>query len=446
MDRDASTAPATPADAVPPTPPASVRATALAGLGLCAAAAALGLVAAGLGSSAPAALNTARLFLVVVGAVTAGAAISMRPDLWWAWAVAAAAAALGVPGLPAHWDSFRLLFGVLAAAGLTGAVLVAAPPRWRVAVLSVWVLFHFTGIFTAATTPPPTPWVSEQSYYRLYTPYLQFLYLRNAYHFYSPEPGPSSLLVFLLKTETGETEAVTDPVTGQAREVKKYDTKWVTLPLRPQDIRDPLGLTYFRRLSLTEQIARGAPGVQVPTDGFEKLDVYKRRHEPHILQMFPLHPIEPDALEYRLPNPDVARYLLPSYARHVILHHTAGKDEAARTTVNVYRMEHRTLSAEEYGRRLPDGSYPDPYTPSTYRPYFMGEFNARGDLVDPQEPLLYWLLPVIPLPPDPINPGKKTYLDYMSVHALGMSPNEVLAADEKAGKVFDWARVKSTAK
>ena len=48
-----------------------------------------------------------------------------------------------------------------------------------------------------------------QAFNRVYNPYLQFIYQRNAYHFYSPDPGPASVLVFLLKTETG-----TDPVTG----------------------------------------------------------------------------------------------------------------------------------------------------------------------------------------------------------------------------------------
>ena len=50
-----------------------------------------------------------------VGAITVGAAVSMRPDLWQAWAIGTGAALLAIVGTPAHWDSFRLLFGAMAA-------------------------------------------------------------------------------------------------------------------------------------------------------------------------------------------------------------------------------------------------------------------------------------------------------------------------------------------
>jgi hypothetical protein len=82
------------------------------------------------------------------------------------------------------------------------------------------------------------------------------------------------------------------------------------------------------------------------------------------------------------------------------------------------------------------------YYPGTYRPYFMGEFDAHGNLVDPQEDLLYWMLPIIPrspVPDDPNDPFKKEYYDYMSVHALGWSRDEVLKADESKGQVFNWS-------
>src|SRR5262249_9611707 len=39
---------------------------------------------------------------------------------------------------------------------------------------------------------PPTPWIITQIWTRIYRPYLEFMYLNNAYHFYAPEPGPAS--------------------------------------------------------------------------------------------------------------------------------------------------------------------------------------------------------------------------------------------------------------
>src|SRR5262249_39550710 len=155
------------------------------------------------------------------------------------------------------------------------------------------------------------------------------LYLRNAYHFYSPEPGPASILAFLLKTETGS-----DPSTG----AKQYRYEWVVIPRRPADVRDPLGLGYYRRLSLTEQMARGSPGLTIPTDQFEKTEVWYRRYNqsrPELGGKIPFHPGENINVQYRLPNPDVTRYLLPSYASHVILEHTPDKETAAKTTVKI---------------------------------------------------------------------------------------------------------------
>jgi hypothetical protein len=158
----------------------------------------------------------------------------------------------------------------------------------------------------------------------------------------------------------------------------------------------------------------------------------------------PFHPADNIHIQYRLPNPDVSRYLLPSYASHVVLQNTPDKETAARTTVKIYRVEHRTMPVDQFTKRLPDGNYQSPYHPITYRPFFLGEFDARGTLLNPQEDLLYWLVPVLPVNiRDPkANPFKKDYLDYMSVHALELSPDEVLAADEKVGPVFNWSQVR----
>jgi hypothetical protein len=269
----------------------------------------------------------------------------------------------------------------------------------------------------------------------VYNQYLQFIYMRNAYHFYSPEPGPASLLACLVKTEAG-TETTAD---GQVR--KKYDTRWVVLPKRPADVRDPLGLTYFRRLSITDQVSRGMPDFTTAAT-FEKTEVRSRRYRltlPGSDPYYPLHPTEPEFLQYRLPTPEVARFLLPSYAQHLILEHTATAEAAAKTTMKVYRLEHRTLSVEAMiGVGNPGGRRGDPYHPVTYRPYFLGEFRLtsedpanprkpRVELVDPQADMLYWLIPILPNPAPGGGPDKKDYVDYMSVHA---------------GHAFDWSQLR----
>lgn len=434
MDRDAHP-PASAADAVPPFEWAAVRKVGAVGLGLLAGAAGLGLIATAI--DVHWAVHTARLFLVLFGTLAVGAAVSMRPDLWQAWALGAIGAAVAVVGTPGHWDSFRLLFLVLAAVAVARAGLLAAPPRYRLPVISALVLFHFGGIFFATTTPPSTPWVTEQAFVRIYNPYLQFVYLRNAYHFYSPQPGPASLLIFMIKTEVGA-----DPATGE----KKYETKWIAMPKRPNDVLDPLGLTYYRRLSITEQLARGSPGLRAGS--FELAEMRPRRVQTPI----PLHPGDEFEGQYILPNPDVVRYVLPSYAQHVILENMPNNAEVLRkTTVKIYRVQHNTLSVEEYINALKrPGVITNPYHPTTYRPYFLGEFNVRGDLINPQESMLYWLVPILPRPGG-VPPGatnKREYIDWMSFHALGPDVLGMETTADDLGKaefkdrVFDWDQLR----
>jgi len=441
MERDAASAlpfPSNPtalAEVVPPYDWGFVRKVGVLGTGLLAVAAVLGFATTLIGDSAPWPIHTARLFLVFIGALATGAAVSMRPDMWQTWAIGTLAGLLAIFGTPAHWDSFRLLFGVMTAVALTWTVLLVAPVRYRLLAISALILFHFAGIFFATTTPPSTPWMTEQVFMRVYNPYLQFLYLRNAYHFYSPQPGPASILVFLLKTET------IDPVTGE----KRYKTQWVVLPKRPNDVKDPMGLTYYRRLSLTEQVARATPAVRSLTA--EAREMRARRQ----LVPIPLHPTDELDIQYQLLQPEVARYIVPSYASHVILENTPDKESAAKTTVKIYRLQHNTMAIEDFinWRKNPE-SNTNPYDPTTYRPFFLGEFDARGNLLDPQEPMLYWLVPITARPggTPPGDTTKRHYLDYMSFHALGpevLGPQttvDQLGEPRFKGITFDWSQLR----
>lgn len=431
MDRDAGAAlPLTPADAVPPFSPRFVQKTGLFGVGSLALAVLIGAISLALGDSIPSDLtNGLRLLLVFVGVVTTGSAISMRPDLWWTWGFGTVASLLAVFGLPNQWDSFQMFFSVVTGVSAVGMVICRLSAQWRILVVSAILLFHFSGIFMATTAPPSTPWLTEQLFRRIYNPYLQFLYLRNAYHFYSPEPGPASILAFFIKTEK------VDPVTGQ----KESKTEWIVSPRRPANVRDPLGLGYYRLLSLNEQTSRGSPGLATPSDQFEKTEMYYRRS---LMQYkIPFHPVETHMVQYKLPNQDIARYVLPSYASHVIVWNTPDPEAAKNTTVKVYRLEHRDLPPD----RLSKGD--SPYHPSTYRPYFLGEFDAYGRLLDPRERFLYWMIPIIPdptqqLPNDPANPYMKDYTDYLSVHALDLTPQEVRRENVTNGRVFNWSQLR----
>ncbi len=442
MDRDAAPAADSSAEVVPPFAWESVRKVGIVGLGMIATAAVLGLVATALGSP-PWAIHTARLVLVFAGAITVGAAVSMRPDLWRTWLIGAGGGLLAIAGTPAHWDSFRLLFGALTAVATAWTLVLLAPPAYRLPALTAAVVFHFTGIFLATTTPPSTPWITEQAFMRVYNPYLQMIYMRNAYHFYSPEPGPASVLVCMLKTETG-----TD-----ANGRKQYQTKWVVLPKRPADVRDPLGLTYYRRLSITEQLARASPGLLLPANSAEKSEMLPRRRA--IAHIIPLHPNEEQLSQYRLPEATVARFVLPSYASHVILENIPPA-LTGKTTVKLYRMEHRTLSVEEFANVRGKGPGANPYSPTTYRPFFLGEFGyvadpdhpgaTRIELLNPQEPMLYWLVPILPRPGGvpPGDPNKREFVDFLSIHALDPLNLSIDEVDDPKfrDRVFDWSQLR----
>jgi hypothetical protein len=240
-------------------------------------------------------------------------------------------------------------------------------------------------------------------------PYLSFMYLRNAYHFYSPEPGPASLLACLLRYETDET----DPATGKPKVLHE----WIVLPKRDEHMRDPLGQTYNRRLSITEMVATAIPGLATGLN-FEKSDVVQRRQRAGIVasgqskEPIPLVTLEESAeLQYRVPQAHITRYLLPSYARHLASAYSAPGRRV--TQIKIYRFEHRIMPTAQF---VLGG---DPFHPATYKPYFYGDYDATGKLLNPQDEMLYWLVPIVPRRggPSPADPEKKDYIDYLSKHA-----------------------------
>jgi hypothetical protein len=398
-------------DPVPPVPARTVYRTGLAGAGLCLLASAVGLAVRVSETDGPGFVSTIRLLLVAVGAVTAGAAVSLRPKLPFAWLIAGTASLLAVVGIPPHWDSAVLVAEVLTGVAATGAVLAYLPLGTRLTVASFMIVFHFTGILCAVTWPTPTPWMTEQIGTRVHLKYLMFMYLRNAYHFYSPEPGPASLIYALV------TYDAVDPATGQP------EAEWVQLPRRDLHMKDPLGLTYFRRLSVTEQISMTVPDYVTPS-GFERLDIRQRREAVALgnLKDYPRIPLAPPEIEqpihqYRMPYPSVTRYILPAYAAHLLHTQKSPLSGAAAKTVKIYRLEHRILDVRQFKEGV------SPFHPTTQRPYFLGEFKLdpatdTAELTDPQDPMLYWLVPVLPK----ASPGKAETVDdeiddYLSRHA-----------------------------
>ena len=125
--------------------------------------------------------------------------IDAEEETGLAFAVAAVICFLGSltlylgPDLANDWDTMRMFLRVLMAVNLMAAALMLVSMRMRRLVLGLLFLLHFGGICTAALSAPPSPQLVQQIWVRIYRPYLEFVYLNNAYHFYAPEPGPAEI-------------------------------------------------------------------------------------------------------------------------------------------------------------------------------------------------------------------------------------------------------------
>jgi hypothetical protein len=325
-----------------------------------------------------------RVVLLVAGLVSAGAAVWLRLHFGGNGseerarsaglvALAALAPLLAFAASPPDWDSIRLFLGVLTAVTISGAVVVLLPAAARRAVASLLIVLHFGGILTAvASVAPPgsdAPWLVNQVWSKFYRFYLQFMYLNNAYHFYSPEPGPPTLLWFHLDYADGS-------------------SRWVRLPERAQF---HTRLEYQRRLALTES----SNMLNNPLPVFPPYVANRRGVAGNLDKMpflppgtypIPLLETMPTYGQFRIPQP-FSRFMVAAYARHVAQAYPSEEDPAAEVTgVKVYRVVHNMLSP---GQVIEDGI---PTSPETYVPYFQGEFDKDGRMKHPDDPQILDLM------------------------------------------------------
>jgi len=319
----------------------------------------------------------------------------------------------GAFGMQSDWDSGRMLFGAVCILSLGGVAAVLLPPVGRKIFLSLVLLFHFGGIVTAVTSVDPPnstgPWVSKQLWARVYRPYLSFLYLSNAYHFYSPDPGPPALLWFSVQYEDGS-------------------RTWVRLPERSSS---PVSMHYQRLLALPEHTFSPMP--RLPLNNSEinlmraeaqrtgqKFEAPPRGSWEEICQRrelgstwsFPAEieiggkkeekalPIPmvwgmADYLQYREPH-DTSKMLVASVAKRMCLTAPSKVDDNGQEvkvrSVKMYRIVHQVITPAE----LAKGG--DPLDKTRHWAYFLGEFNGEGKLLNQMEPFLYWYVPIQNVP------------------------------------------------
>lgn len=329
---------------------------------------------------------------------------------------------IAVMALPidARGDSLRHFLGVLglALAALCPLASIDWPARRRV--LSAIVCLHFGGIFVATLGAPPTPWSIGQAWVRLAQPYLEFMYLNNAYHFYAPDPGPASYLWFRLYYETGE-KRDGFPV---------LDGVWLKLP----DVdangnhRHPIALDYQRFLALTENAANvevspplmvRAPNGRIVPNDFYLARLVNSPDRGHYAQTI----VGKEAPEFVLSIPFanaighenqfvrtnlVSRRLIESYVRRAAQTPHPTHPERKVHQVRVYRVIHNIPNV----RWFREGHSPN--DPESYRPIYQGTFLPNGMIVDPNDPLLYWHLPIQRAPDAPV---RSRVYNYAALHA-----------------------------
>jgi len=291
------------------------------------------------------------------------------------------------------WNSAALLFRVATILTAVAAIVVLLPSVGRRLVISMVILFHFGGIITAISSVSPAPWLTMQIWTTVYRPYLYFLWLNNAYHFYSPQPGPANLLWFCIEY---------DPEPDGTR-----NFRWVLIPnwdekerpVNPDGTPVFSGTEYTRRLSLAEYTAGNAG---VPGDLYLLWD---RRLKVGEKDKIP--PFDPRVLpydqQYRAPDARSKRWI-QAYVRHVAATYPhQNHPERSVLTVRFYRVLHQILQPGQVVEGL------DPNDISLYYPFYCGEFDKDGNFTERcmkiwinsdgyfqwevRDPYLYWVIP-----------------------------------------------------
>jgi hypothetical protein len=325
-------------------------------------------------------VDAIRVLLTLGGALTIGIALYQRPGHVSLYVLACVAAIIARFGFPKDWDSGVIASGFAAIVAGVGAVLTALPTGYRKVAASVLLLLHFGGICVAVTSPLHPPWLSGAIGALVYRPYLQAAYLTNAYHFYSPQPGPASQVWFCVKYGDDFKHPTSQ--------------RWYKFPRRPDDLTDPLGLSYYRRLSLTMNLENSEPSSV--SDDMKRRRIMMAQGDEGI----PINPeIVPLDMQFRVPQSPIRDFVLPSYVQHIanlkLLQHPNGVPICS---IRVYLVTHNILLPGQLELGV------DPYDPITYFPFYFGEYDTSGKLLDANNPLLYWLIPIIRVPNAGIEP------------------------------------------
>ncbi|MCA9082038.1 MAG: hypothetical protein KDA58_15860 [Planctomycetaceae bacterium] len=84
---------------------------------------------------------------------------------------------------------------------------IPKPRHWSVwwkCGVSLWLLYHFTGLMVSPASIPPSSQLVRDSWL-VFGPYLQFIYMNQGHHFFAPDPGASTLIRYTVEKADGTT-------------------------------------------------------------------------------------------------------------------------------------------------------------------------------------------------------------------------------------------------
>jgi hypothetical protein len=207
------------------------------------------------------------------------------------------------------------------------------------------------------------------------------MYLTNAYHYYSPDPGPPQLLYFCIEYA---------PRPGHPN----GEHQWVSIPKR-EDFRTRL--EYQRRLGVTESTNDTTGFVPIPLQSvllqYHNTQCYKApgREALYIDDLELIH-LGLNSGTMILKPSAYSQTMLRTYARYVAAHYPLVDQngnpvpDGKVSSVKVYKVTHNILNQSEFEKGK------DPQDPDKYFPVFEGEFDPEGNLL-PNDGFLYMPLP-----------------------------------------------------
>lgn len=302
--------------------------------------------------------------------------------------------------MDASWDSLILASSVFTGVSLFIGIFVLLPLLAKKTTAICFVLFHFASIVSAVTSiePPnaPASWLATNLWAYYFRHYLTFAYLNNAYHFYSPEPGPPVLLWSKIQYEDGT-------------------FRWFKIPNRTES---PIQMHYQRMLSVTE--STNVASSHSPDNWEEKLQRRNLAGLANQPQITPLNRSMSQSYMFKEPA-DYSKRMLLSYALYLTkkFAHPADKPSINIDNIKIYRVTHSIITPGDMSRGE------NALDPTLYYPYFMGSFDKNANLINPNDPFLYFLLPIT----RNSNPNEPTVLN----HSLDVHAGDVKIMPDKDG-------------